>query len=133
MNLKYIFLGFAMGLLLVISGLTSLGVWEIRNTLPAPREPFGDPGDKTVSPAPGSTGPYSVCTYDYDLAPSPDQWGYGRIYVPLVRDDLCDDLRRGNFEANRDFNLVVIAHADSLGPLEDAHLRYDGLAHLTSE
>jgi hypothetical protein len=96
---------------------------------------FVGPGDITANPAPGRPGAYTqVCTHDYNLAPDRSQWGFARVYVPIIDDAQCDRLARGDVVSlNRRFNLVVIAHADGEGPPMDAHLNYEGLSeHLAS-
>lgn len=96
---------------------------------------FAGPGDITANPAPGRPGAYTlVCTHDYDLAPDRTQWGFARIYVPIVDEEQCDGLARGEVVSlNRRFNLVLIAHADGEGSPSTAHLNYGGLAeHLAT-
>lgn len=134
MEKRQLLLGFALALLVVTSGVTAWWAWQIYSALPGLGHPFGGPDEVTAAPSPGATGPYRVCEHDYDLARSPDQWGFGRIYAPAVRPEQCDELRRGQlFAANRDFNLVIIAHADGEGEPSEAHLNYQELArHLAS-
>ena len=128
---------FVLGFLLIIlmtTALTAHWVWRLQVRPPAPAEPFAGPGDVTASPAPGRTGPYTVCTHDYNLASTDDQWGYGRVYAPLGDEDLCTSFRRGNLVPSRRFNLVLIAHADGVAAnMKEAHLEYEELArHLAS-
>ena len=76
-------------------------------------------------PEPGRTGPYKVCTHDYDFSPDRNQYLVGRIYAPVLDDREC--ITKGRF------NLVLIAHADGQGPMLQAHTNYEELArHLAS-
>lgn len=113
-------------------------VQEVKNgDTPLADGPAGHagPGDLTANPAPGRPGAYTmVCTHDYNLAANRSQWGFARVYVPILEEGQCDRLGRGDLvELNRRFNLVIIAHADGQGPIIDAHLNYGPLAeHLAS-
>ncbi|GJM34911.1 MAG: hypothetical protein DHS20C18_39120 [Saprospiraceae bacterium] len=134
MNLGNIFCRIGIIALLILTILGLFWVYQIRQYTVLNPAIFPGPGDVTANPTPGRTGPYDVCTYDYDFSPVEDQWGKGRIYVPILEDEQCENAQRGNaFVTNRDFNLVIIAHADGQGPIADAHLNYSALAnHLAS-
>lgn len=88
----------------------------------------------TSNPNPAATGPYSVCTFDYDFSPDDKQWWRGRIYIPVTNDNQCAAIEKGGqAHLNRKFNLVIIAHADGQGTPVNAHLNYQSLAtHLAS-
>ncbi|MEM7043773.1 MAG: hypothetical protein AAF543_13265 [Pseudomonadota bacterium] len=71
---------------------------------------FG-PATLTAHPAPGREGPYEVCENDYDVSLPGGHQIIGRIYAPVLDVDSCRTV-------DRRFNVVIIAHADSvnIGP-----------------
>lgn len=119
---------------ILILSVTVIWVYQIRYNLLPNVQFFPEPGDYVANPTPGRTGGYEVCSYEYNFSPVKDQYGLGIIYVPVLTDDQCNDVEDGNLvQTNRDFNLIIIAHADGEGGPDQAHLQYDKLArHLAS-
>lgn len=92
------------------------------NREPQPRF-FGSNNTLTANPAPGRTGPYQVCTNEYEFEISPGNTVKGIIYAPVLDSRSC-------VTVNRKFNLVIIAHADGTNV---NYLAYDELArHLAT-
>lgn len=87
------------------------------DTSGAPRF-FGPSDELAISPAPGRRGPYEVCERDYSVTFSGRQIE-GRIFAPVRDTRTCETVRR-------DFNLVIIAHADGTNVSFES---YNALGH----